>query len=411
MTIFCTAVTGFIFVLLSSIFLILYYENVLQNFRSSYDNATESALLHLYNNNVISFEWLGNLQNTTGLTFFLMDNGELISYQDYHENFLGDSLDEILSYANANYNLRPQTIYLPENRITFDYVIDHEKYLVSVANIAKPNGSLCLITFGAYRKAENEFLRFLVCTILLNLTAIFLLFLFSGVYTKKLLLPIQKNQEKQMLFVAGASHELKTPLAVLLSGIEVLELTEDKKQRLHFTGLLRKELQGMKQLIEELLLLTKANAGRFCIKKEMVDVSDILTPLVEKYQLIAREKKLTLSCRMEQNTKLNCDPVLVAHILAIFIENAIFYTETGSVTITYDNRDYCFCVTDTGKGISKEASAHIFDYFYQEDSAHNSKEHFGLGLSIAVKLAENIGGRIWYEEGTPCGSRFYLSLK
>lgn len=228
---------------------------------------------------------------------------------------------------------------------------------------------------------------------------IFFLVVFLGFFlTQKTLRPIKMNSLKQKRFIADASHELRTPIAVVISGIEVA--LRNKKFDVETAKLALEnsleEMRALSKLSNSLLDIAKFNENK---PKEVDDilVRDLLNFVVSKIEVLA--KNINITTDLKSALYIKGSKVDLARVFYNILDNAITHTMSGGLIKIFDQEShgkYIISVEDTGSGIPKEKLAHIFDPFFQGDSAH-SNTGAGLGLTLAKKIITNHGGSIEVE--------------
>ena len=214
-------------------------------------------------------------------------------------------------------------------------------------------------------------------------------------------------------FLARMSHELRTPLNSIIGFADVLlmgldgDLTERMTEDLQ---LIRGGGYHLRDIISDILDMSKIEAGRLELVYEVFDVRRVASELMATAAPLAGQKGLELRLEITEGLKpLTADRTRIRQVLWNIIGNAIKFTDHGSITVAIcpDDDDVLFVVTDTGIGIGPENQVHIFEYFSQVDAGRReSIGGTGLGLSISKSLVEYHGGRIWVESELGRGSTF-----
>ena len=230
---------------------------------------------------------------------------------------------------------------------------------------------------------------------------------------------LQEGFEQQRQFVSDASHELRTPVTVMLGYAEMLSRwgREDEETLDESITAIRSEAENMKALIERLLFLARADQKRQALKREPLDFRALVGDVAKKATLMAGDHMLTLEAN-EEGTVF-ADEVLMRQMLRVFVENAFKYTPAGgSVTIASRRAGDALAVSisDTGIGIAPEHQAKVFDRFYRVDSSRTRVDGAtqaggtGLGLAIARWIADahDIGLSLESEPGV--GTTIRLSI-
>lgn len=246
--------------------------------------------------------------------------------------------------------------------------------------------------------------------------------------------PVEESRRKQAEFIAAASHELRSPLAVLRSGTAAVLAAPEQKESLLKT--MDSECVRMSRLIDDMLLLASADAKTWNIHMVKTDMDTLLIETYEAFLPACKEKQITLRLELPDTAlpPIQADPERIRQILFILLDNALTYTPAGrQIQIHAQARtgltnhldrlyrpgispsrlsagQLILQVTDQGCGIPDDQKSLIFDRFYQADKARSSKSHFGLGLSIAKELVCLHKGTITVTDNPKGGSCFSVIL-
>lgn len=211
--------------------------------------------------------------------------------------------------------------------------------------------------------------------------------------------PVEKAWNEQKQFIADASHELKTPLTVIMTNAEMLGDSiygEDEKQK--FTQNISVMSQRMRSLVESLLELARADNGAGRAVYKPLDYSKLVSDSVLPFEPLFYEKNRELICDIEENIRVVGDPEKLSRVVGILLDNAMKYADPGAAVRLSLKRRRAHCVLSvSGKGepISKADRENIFKRFYRIDKARSGGQSYGLGLSIARRIVGEHHGRIW----------------
>jgi signal transduction histidine kinase len=219
-------------------------------------------------------------------------------------------------------------------------------------------------------------------------------------------------------FVSIVSHELRTPMTSIKGYVENmldgLTGTLTDKQA-YYLGRVKYNAERLTRMTNELLDLSRIEAGRMDLHLSSVSVPELVSDVVESLQPVAREKGITI--RQQQETSLpflQGDWDKLHQVLTNLLHNAIKFTPpNGQVLVALENRNdewMELCVADTGRGIPPDELGKIFEKFYRGGAAQAESQGAGLGLAIAKSLVELHGGRIRVESTPGQGSRFFFTL-
>jgi signal transduction histidine kinase len=203
---------------------------------------------------------------------------------------------------------------------------------------------------------------------------------------------LQSAREK---FIATASHELRTPIFSLAGFIELLEDEDlDPETRRRFLDQLSEQVERLRKLSVDLLDLSRLESGALQLRPEPVDLAELTRAVSSEFEPVLAQHDAHLELRLAHRTiDAQCDPVRVAQIMRILLENAFIHTPAGTrivVTAGRVNGHVRLAVRDDGRGIDPQALGRIFEPFYTGDDIQGS----GLGLAIASELAERMSGRL-----------------
>ena len=217
--------------------------------------------------------------------------------------------------------------------------------------------------------------------------------------------------EKQ--FISDVSHEFKTPISILrLSLEEILNnpgLCDNDIDRL---GGLLETLYSMDFLVEKLLYLSRLEKNMSPFNPEEIDLNEVINKVYDNLKLIADNKNLEFKINLNNNLKIHADKDLIYMALYNIAENAIKYTNKGSVIIDArtNNNNIEILVEDTGEGIPEDKIAHIYDRFYRVDFSRNKNEGFGIGLSIAKRIIDLHNGKVSVKSELGFGTTFCIDF-
>ena len=213
--------------------------------------------------------------------------------------------------------------------------------------------------------------------------------------------PVAEAWEQQRQFVADASHELKTPLAVIMANAELMQNGDapenDKKM---FSENILSTTYQMRSLVENMLEMARVDNGTVKMNFAALDMSELISNAVLSFQLLYEEKGLGLRCAIMDGISIYGSEQHLYQVMDVLLDNALKYsTPNGmvSVDLTSTGRNCILSVASPGEPISKEDLKNIFKRFYRADKARAMNGSYGLGLSIAESIVESHKGKIWAE--------------
>jgi signal transduction histidine kinase len=224
----------------------------------------------------------------------------------------------------------------------------------------------------------------------------------------KTLKPIKETLDSQKKFSADASHDLRTPLAIMMTESEVaLQNKNPKVEELQSTiGSNLEEAKKMSKLVNDLLLISRGEQENSLNNFITTDLHSFTEKIVEKFTRQAKDKNLTLKISEYKKAEILLEPSMFERAISNILQNAINYTKEGEikVEIKEDSKNVILSITDTGVGIASADLPFVFDRFYKAEHSRNDKSGSGLGLSIAKQIIKKHKGDIFIESTVGTGT-------
>jgi two-component system sensor histidine kinase CiaH len=247
----------------------------------------------------------------------------------------------------------------------------------------------------------HKTLRELLTTFLfVGLVMLVVIFIISLYFANRAIKPIAEAWEKQKQFVADASHELKTPIAIINANSDALLANQEETiiSQKKWLGYIKAETGRMTKLINDLLYLAKTE-NTIVHTYSSFDLSSIATNVILSMEAIAFEKGIKLTYTLEQDIIAKSDPEQIKQVVIILLDNAIKYTnEKGCIDILLKKtkRQIVFSIQNSGKGIKKQDLPKLFDRFYRADPSRTQESGgYGLGLSVAKAIMDRLDGKLY----------------
>lgn len=269
---------------------------------------------------------------------------------------------------------------------------------------------LCFLDVSSQQLALSSLLQTSILTGIIALAAFAFISILLARWAVK---PVDRAWQQQKQFVSDASHELKTPLTVILSNTELLQADDcDEESRQRFTGSIRSSAVQMRALVEGMLELARADNGQIRTSFADINLSKTVSDSVLPFEPVFFENGMILESVIEPDIQVNGSAQHLRQLTDILLDNARKYSDPGIVQLTLcrHSRGQCLItVSNPGNPIPKEDLTRIFERFYRSDSARTSSGSFGLGLSIAQRIVQEHKGQIW-AESNESGNRFSVLL-
>ena len=234
-----------------------------------------------------------------------------------------------------------------------------------------------------------------VITVIALVSGTIISYIISKKLSNIIVKPVEETMEKQKQFISDASHELKTPLAVIEANVDVLENKVGKNKWMEY---IQSEITSMNKLINDLLFLAKTENIKTIKNKEQINISDEIKMVSSMFESVAYEKNVNIKYDIQEDIKVNVDKEDIKQITSILLDNAIKHTDSGNnvyVELKKEKGLNIIKIKNEGKPIPEEEQNKIFERFYRVDKSRNrSEKRYGLGLAIAKTIVEKYNGKI-----------------
>lgn len=251
------------------------------------------------------------------------------------------------------------------------------------------------ITLIESESTIKSFKTTIIILISIGIIGIFTIYVIATKISKAIVTPVEEAFEKQKQFISDASHELKTPIAVIEANADVLESKIGNNKWLTY---IQNESQSMNKLVNDLLTLAKMENINIS-NNEKFDISKEVRMSVAVFESMIYEKKIELETNIKEGIEFNGDKEDIKHIISILLDNAIKHTEENKkihINVTKEKNEIKIEVKNQGEPIPEQEREKIFERFYRIDKARNRNEkRYGLGLSIAKRIVDKYNGSIY----------------
>ena len=219
-------------------------------------------------------------------------------------------------------------------------------------------------------------------------------------------------------FISVVSHQLRSPLTNLKYSLEVLtskKLAEREIEKEEYFKIIEDNIKRMDDLVNNLLIISRIEAGRLPLKKQELSLEKITQKLIEKFKSFAEASNVKIKFEAEEDLpKIFGDPLWLEQVVENLLDNAIRYIKGGGkvrIEIKKARKKIYFEIEDNGVGIPKEEQKYIFQKFFRSKSVLKYQtEGSGLGLHITKRILELMGGKIWFKSKEGKGTTFYFTL-
>lgn len=241
----------------------------------------------------------------------------------------------------------------------------------------------------------SNFYTFLTISITLSVVALLLVWLLVYLFSKRAVRPIAESYEKQKEFITNAGHELKTPLAIIQSCTDVVEMENGESK---WTGGIHEQVDRLSKMTEELVTLSRMDESAMNIDKRKLNFSELAVKTLEPFTLMAEDQGKKLQLDIAPNVLMKGNERTLKQLCSVLADNAVKYSRPHSeirIALQKKGHRVYFGTDNEAEGLKKGSYNHLFDRFYRGDTSHNTETGgYGIGLSMAQSIVQGHGGKI-----------------
>lgn len=413
----CILLITLILTVMTLIYLFVSEQSLMNNVEATFKNDMNVIINNVELRDIYTKEWLNAIESNGKYTIWILDNNIPLWISNPSKNSMKKNLfDEAIQFYVDHYTImddHSQTIIYPYH-YSFHSSITNQEYYAYFNRFLSDDKPLDIFVLYSKEQTNHQILRQRIIFLLIDLFAIIFLSRFAFIFTKRILQPIEQNQQEQIRFVAAASHELRTPIAVILSSLNACKKA-DSIEKEGFLSTIESESYRMSKLVNDMLLLAKADNHTWNLQKSPVSLDTVLLNAYEAFTSMAQEKQLSMHITLPDEVVADCccDEDRITQVITILIHNAISYTQNGgtiNLSLYITEKYTVISVMDNGPGIPDSEKEKIFERFYRIDNARSKKDHFGLGLCIASEIIHAHQGKIQIKDTPGGGSTFLCKI-
>lgn len=468
-----TLSTGLILTMILTAAFLFFLSSQSSRRKSMFQDQLFTLMSKLQTDSLFSDSYLAQLEHKNHLSIYIEENNSPFFFQgSYQTRTERGKLFERAENLAAREGIFPNSHPISSNLLQSSLLEikgdEGDMYLGNILILQTAGGYKKLILLQDISGNRGQIIRTFIFYVGIDCIGILLLFLTGRWFVRRSLKPLEETYEKQQDFVAAASHELRSPLAVIQSTADAIADAPEVQGRL--LEVIRRECRRGSSLVKNLLLLAAADQKQWAVKKRYFEMDEMLLNLLEVYEplCVSKNGKLLLELPDVGMPKVYADPELCRQIFTILLDNAVAYgLEAGSredggmrggragmddeirgreagmdneadkdrkvmmdggsernpkaekeygnagrivLRAEYIHPHVEVSVIDHGPGIPDGEKQLVFDRFYRQDKSRRQKEHFGLGLSVAAKLAEIQGIMLDVKDTEGGGSTFCVRV-
>ena len=272
-----------------------------------------------------------------------------------------------------------------------------------------------LVSFVSREHLEERVKQTFLHAALAGFVSILLFLVISKILADIAIAPVEAAWQQQKQFIADASHDLKTPLTVILANNNIISSHRDEsvESQMKWIESTSEEAGRMSDLINKMLELAKSEAAKEELKIGEINLSETVENSILQFEVVAFEKNITIESGIQPNIIVKTHAQTFSKVLEILFDNAIKYSDEGgkiSVALYTASKKVYFSINNKGEYIKPDELPHIFERFYRTNKERNVHGH-GLGLSLAKKKCDMMGAKLSVESNPDDGTTFTITLK
>ena len=321
----------------------------------------------------------------------------VVTYTEIDENVLEDGVYKILKSEE-----KFSKIKLNNTRFAYLKEVSNKGIRIMLINI---------------EAQINALINLIKAFVTIGIISLFVLLFISIYLTNKTIKPLKESFEKQKQFIADASHELKTPLAIIRTNTSVILSNKDASvsNNTKWLNYISNQTERMGKLIDEMLTLAKLDNLNEKTNFISFNFSDLINNILLTFEAIIFENNIKLQSYIEDDIHIKGDKENIKKVFIILLDNAIKYTNNNGeiyIELKQDKNKIKLIVKNTGDGIKEEDLEKIFERFYRVDDSRERKTGgYGLGLSIAKSIVEAHKGKIYAKSNLKEDTSFVVELQ
>lgn len=412
LTLLAAALTGCVVLAVAAVSFVLCASLYTSQRQAAFEAAVAGLNSQWETENALDLSQTQNTAEQNGLYLYFEENGQPLVISGLTEGGSMEQIRQALRQAGFDPELPPlfsrtETAELPHVKIS------NQPVRLSACKQTTGEGWRMLIAWQPLRAEWQILWRAAAAFLLVAMAGIGVLAAVCWVVAGRAIRPVRQAMEQQREFVRAAGHELRTPLSVLRAGLAVLPGEKESEARRHIS-LLDAETARMGRLIDELLILSGGGMIQ-ASQPQWLEPDTFLLELAEAWEPAAHSRGRRLQVILPPQP---LPPVQVcreelSQILGIFLDNALRYSPEGKAVELHcaaQGRKMIWEVCDHGPGVPDQAKEAVFRRFWRADASRSSREHFGLGLSVAQELAGRCGLQLGVSDTPGGGATFRVEV-
>lgn len=416
LTIVCAISVGIVLIVMSVVALLFTTYTMKEQSEKNFTTDINSVFYYLGSQNFIDQTWINKTESNNGLIIRINIKDKDLVYTS-HDPLRYNITQTARVYASENlgfdYAKQPTSVSQPD-MVTFKINVDKNEYRAAVATVNYGSDWLGVTILKDTSEENLAVFKIRLITILSLIVALTFIIIFAHYFIGYTLKPIEQNQKNQIDFVSAASHELRSPLAVISASAGAIK-RGSLNDAIKYADKIESECRRLSRLTSDLLTLANVNNRSLHINLNEVNPETIVLNMLERFEDIALQEGINLVVDIKNDILpiIYADEHRIEQALTILIDNALGYSPYGGTVClgTYmRGKNVYFAISDNGPGVPDKDKKRIFNRFYRGDSSRTDKDHFGIGLSIAMEIALLHNGILQIHDNDDGGAKFILKI-
>lgn len=410
----CTIGTGIILLGMAGASLLYAQKQLQERGEAAFTGSVNAILYHIQGQDVLNHTWFSQTEASGDLLLYIEAQGQPLLYGQredgkHRKELMRQAQEAALEEHGFTLRLPPES-RLQADQVRFTFKDEQgQQYYAAAANVTQKEGWTGVLVVKSMRAEQEELAMQRWAFIGLAILSAVLLSLFAWIFTGRAIRPVEESRRRQAAFVSAASHELRSPLAVIQASLSAMQTAPPDRAK-RFAESASSECARMARLVGDLLLLARADNGSWSVRCEETEPETLLLDACESFEPVAAAHGLRLRAELPESPlpKCDCDPERIIQVLSILLDNAISYTPAGGtirLSVQAVRGGVHLMVEDSGPGIPDAEKERVFERFHRLEESRSRREHFGLGLCIAKEIVTAHRGRIWAEDVPGGGAR------
>lgn len=367
------------------------------------------SVIHQLQNKGLSYSWLAQIENNNETIIHISTEKNTLSFPGSY--IFGEARASLIVEASKAIHNQYDLDELP-----ISYKLHHENghYLILYTPTHFNDVEYRVLLIQDLKTYDKQIVSMCIVFGILIVLGSVLLILFSFWFVSKAIKPVEASEKEQKEFIAAASHEMRSPLAVICASAENL-LEDERFHEERYLQIINKESTKLTRFVNDLLFLANTDAGHWRIDVKPTEMDTLLLEVYDSFLPIANKKEhfLDLELPADQQPTIMIDPERITQVLSVLLNNALHYTPSGTkiiLSLVNEKNTIKLSVIDNGPGITDQDKKNIFRRFYRADAARHDAEHYGLGLSVAYEIISQHHGKLSVCDTPGGGVTFTIAL-